>query len=497
MKYITTPIYYANGTPHAGHIYSTIIGDIIKKACILLDKEVFFVSGMDEHGQKVSEHCEKIGMMRQEYVNFLANEFFHCFESYDIKIDRWVRTTSTQHKKTVEYFWNLLKSKGYIYKGTYSGWYAVRDEAYYADSDLVDGKAPSGAPVVWMEEPCYYFKLSAFEDKLRAFFKNNPDFIYPNKRQNEALGFLNQGLRDLAISRPKKRVSWGIQVPDDEDHTVYVWIDALTNYLSAINYPNEDYKKYWPATHILGKDILKFHAIYWVAMLMAADIEPPKKLLVHGWWMNGEDKISKSLNNALDLEEMKKKYQKDGIRYFLAKAVNFGEDGEFSEANLKKVVYSDLANGLGNTFLRVIGLIESIKESVIPKKTETIENEVSQSIADLRKSMEEMIENPIYFSSYVQKIHESVNQVNAYMQKEKPWENRNDIKRDSQFYFLCDSLRKIAILSYPVIPNTAKAICDIFDVQTAMSDYDSNFNGSLGKKNQNKILFPKTTNEIK
>jgi len=275
----------------------------------LSGRQVFFLTGTDEHGQKVEQTAAKAGMKPREFVDQVSTNFYDLLDTLNISNDKFIRTTEDYHKKSVQHLWNVLAEKGYIYLGTYEGWYSVRDECFYVESELVDGKAPTGAEVEWVaKEQSYFFKLSAFQDKLLEYYEQNPDFIAPESRRNEVLSFVKGGLRDLSISRTSFK--WGVPVPGDDEHVMYVWIDALTNYISALGYPDEtsDFSKFWPASlHVVGKDILRFHAVYWPAMLMAADLPVPKRLFAHGWWTKDGQKISKSLGNVIDPVELVEK----------------------------------------------------------------------------------------------------------------------------------------------------------------------------------------------
>ena len=303
---ITTPIYYVNDKPHIGHAYTSTACDVIARFMRLKGREVCFVSGTDEHGQKVEQSAAKIGVEPQAFVDDVSKTFRDLLHVLNISNDVFIRTTEDRHKKAVQHLWQTLVEKDAIYLGSYEGWYSVRDECYYNESELVEGKAPTGSDVIWQEkEPTYFFRLSAFEDRLLEYYKNNPDFIAPESRKNEVVGFVSGGLRDLSISRTS--FNWGVPVPDDDDHIMYVWIDALANYISAIGYPHdqEQFQKFWPASlHIVGKDILRFHAVYWPALLMAADLPVPRRLFAHGWWTKDGEKISKSLGNVIDPLEL-------------------------------------------------------------------------------------------------------------------------------------------------------------------------------------------------
>jgi methionyl-tRNA synthetase len=315
---ITTPIYYVNDKPHIGHAYTSTACDVIARFMRLSGRDVFFLSGTDEHGEKVEQSAEKQNMDPQGFVDQVSVNFRELLELMNISNDKFIRTTSEDHKKSVQHFWNVMVEKGYIYMGTYSGWYSVRDECFYTESELIDGKAPTGAEVSWVaKEESYFFKLSQFEEKLLDLYERNPHFIAPESRKNEVVSFVKGGLRDLSISRTSFK--WGVPVPDDEDHVMYVWVDALTNYISALGYPDmgegSDFSKFWPASiHIVGKDILRFHAVYWPAMLMAAELPLPKRLFAHGWWTKDGQKISKSIGNVIDPVELVNKVRSFGFQ---------------------------------------------------------------------------------------------------------------------------------------------------------------------------------------
>ena len=328
--YITTPIYYVNDKPHIGHAYTTLACDVIARFKRLDGFKVYFLTGTDEHGQKVELAAKKNKTKPQDFVDKVSINFRDLLKCMHIENDDFIRTTEKRHLESCQKLWDLLIKKGHIYLGKYAGWYAIRDEAFFLESEIIDGKAPSGAPVEWVEEPSYFFNLSKWQDKLLEHYNNNENFISPSTRKNEVLSFVKGGLKDLSVSRTS--FSWGIKVPNDDDHIMYVWLDALTNYLSAIGYENENERfcDFWPANiHLVGKDIIRFHAVYWPAFLMAADLELPKKIFAHGWWTNEGQKISKSLGNVINPFEIVEKYGVDQVRYFLMREIPFGNDGDF------------------------------------------------------------------------------------------------------------------------------------------------------------------------
>ena len=335
--FITTPIYYVNDVPHIGHAYTTIACDIFSRFNKLKNEDTFFLTGTDEHGQKVEKAALAQNKDTQIFVDEMSKNFRELVPYLGCDNDDFIRTTDDKHKSAAQFLWNKLKNNNQIYLSNYEGWYSIRDEAFYQESELtkVDNGfvAPSGAPVEWVKEESYFFKLSEWEDKLIKFYEKNKDnAILPKSRYNEVISFIKGGLKDLSISRTTFK--WGIKVPEENNHVMYVWIDALCNYITALNYPdinNNTFKKFWPGTHIVGKDILRFHAVYWPAFLMAADLEPPKKIFAHGWWTNEGQKISKSLGNVINPYEIIDQYGLDQIRFFLFREVPFGNDGDFSK----------------------------------------------------------------------------------------------------------------------------------------------------------------------
>ena len=356
--YLTTPIYYVNDKPHIGHGYTSIATDVMARFKRLEGVKVKFLTGTDEHGQKIQQSAQKAGMTPKAFTDQVSQTFRDMSHKLNLSNDDFIRTTEDRHYKAVHHLWDDLMEKGYIYLDSYSGWYAIRDEAFYQETELVDGKAPTGAEVEWVSEPSYFFKLSSFQERLLEYYKNNPDFIMPASRKNEVVKFVEGGLKDLSVSRTS--FSWGIPVTKDPSHVMYVWFDALTNYLSALGYPNnqENLQTLWPTcTHVVGKDILRFHTVYWPAFLMAADLPLPKRIVAHGWWTNEGQKISKSLGNTIDPLQLVQDYGLDTVRYFLLREMSFGQDGDFSKSALISRNNSDLANAYGNLVQRIFSFI--------------------------------------------------------------------------------------------------------------------------------------------
>ncbi|MDR2666605.1 MAG: class I tRNA ligase family protein, partial [Holosporales bacterium] len=372
--YITTPIYYVNAKPHIGHAYTTIVCDVFVRFHRMLGYDVKFSTGTDEHGKKIEQSAKYAGVQALKFVDDVSGLFKDLLPIINISNDDFIRTTEIRHKRTVDHFWKTLKNNGYIYIGEYSGWYDIQNEAYFAEDELVDGKSPLGGSVQYMTEPCYFFKLSSFHDRLLKFYDENPNFVYPLQRMNEVTSFVKRGLQDLAISRTT--FNWGIRVPDDPEHIVYVWLDALTNYLTVNGYPdNEDQSndKYWKnVIHFVGKEIVRFHAVYWPAFLMAAGISLPKQIVVHGWWMSEGAKMSKSLGNVQDPVRYCELFGSDALRYFVLRELSFGNDGNFSLKGFINRYNSVLANSYGNLCSRVFSFIGKYCNGIVirPDSTE-------------------------------------------------------------------------------------------------------------------------------
>lgn len=462
---ITTPIYYVNDKPHIGHAYTSTACDVIARFMRLSGRDVFFLSGTDEHGQKVEQSAAKNGVDPQSFVDEGSVKFKDLLNLMDISNDAFIRTTNIDHKEAVQYLWNTLVENDQIYLGDYEGWYSVRDECFYTDLELVDGKAPTGAEVEWVaKEKSYFFKLSEFESRLLDFYEQNPDFIAPQGRRNEVVSFVKGGLRDLSISRTSFK--WGVPVPGDDEHVMYVWIDALTNYISALGYPkSEIFSKFWPASlHVVGKDILRFHAVYWPAMLMAAGLPLPKRLFAHGWWTNDGEKISKSLGNVIDPIELVEKYGVDQTRFFLMSEIGFGNDGDFSDDAFVRRVNSNLANELGNLCQRTLSMVFKNCGKAVPEKVGPLTEQDDALLASARGLRERAA---VYIASqaihkYVETMIEMVWEANKYIDDMAPWSlKKTDTARmDTVLYVILEVLRHVAILYQPLIPKSANKILD-------------------------------------
>lgn len=468
-RYITTPIYYLNGAPHLGHVYTTIAADVLARYWRLAGAKVKFLTGTDEHGQKVAQAAEAVGETPQAFTDRLSALFLEMTKKINSSHDVFLRTTESRHHIAAQALWKKLEDAGQIYEGTYAGWYAVRDEAYVDESEIQDGKAPSGAPVKWVEETSYFFRLSEWERPLLEYYEAHPDALAPLGRRNEVLSFIKGGLRDLSISRTK--FTWGVPVPGSSEHVMYVWVDALTNYITALGYPDidcDDFKTFWPESiHLLGKDILRFHAVYWPAFLMAAGLTPPKRLFAHGWLVHDGEKMSKSLGNVVDPFQLMETYGVDAVRYFLMREVVFGQDGSYSEAALVQRMNSDLANDLGNLVQRVLSFIYKNAEGKIPEVHELWEADremlakASHLHGVLRQDMEAQA-----LQAYCTHIWEVVGDANRYVDHQKPWSLRKssepkDLARmGTVLYVLCEVIRHVAVYVQPLMPNAASQLLD-------------------------------------
>lgn len=470
--YITTPIYYVNALPHIGHAYTTLACDVLARFNRLLGKEVFFLTGTDEHGQKIEKSAKKQEIPPKDFVDSLVTTFKELIKIMDCSPDDFIRTTERRHTSFVEKIWTKLLDSGQIYLAKYSGWYAVKDEAFYKENDLVDGKAPTGAEVEWIEEESYFFKLSAWQESLLQFYETNPDFILPESRKNEVISFVKRGLHDLSISRCS--FSWGIKVPHDEKHIIYVWLDALFNYLSALQdiSISEDSEKsincassstFWPCNiHIIGKDILIFHAVYWPAFLMALKISPPKAIFAHGWWLNEGQKISKSAGNILDPFMLVDEFGTDYVRYFLMREIPFGNDGSYSREALVQRVNSELANNIGNLSQRTFSFIWKNCDGLIEQRA--ITNEADHELlvhgyAALAKITKALDKQAIQQGLGI--IVEFASLANSYIDHQAPWalKKHQELERmRTVLYVLAESIRIIGILLQPFIPQSANKI---------------------------------------
>ena len=471
--YITTPIYYPSGKPHMGHAYSSIIADFFARFKLIDDYKVHFLTGTDEHGLKIQRSAEKAGKKPKEFCDQISQTFKDLSKTLNLSNTDFIRTTEDRHKKTVQHLWSLLEKNDDIYLSNYSGWYSVSDEAFYNEDEIeeINGKKiakSSKSNVEWIEEESYFFRLSKWQKPLLEFYENNPDFILPESRKNEVISFVKSGLKDLSVSR--KTFTWGIPVPSNDKHIIYVWLDALTNYLSALNYPDtndELFKKFWPASiHLIGKDILRFHAVYWPAFLLAAKIELPKKVYGHGWILSGEEKMSKSKGNILDPLKIIEEYGLDPLRYYLVKEVSFGNDGNISQDRLEDCINSDLANNYGNLCQRVTAFAMKNCDGKIPAKIDfqpddlKILNKFQENLDTIRSKINEQNIN-----FYIDFIVNSLFDANKYFNDQEPWKKKDNLIRlNTIVYTTLEIVRKISFLLYPIIPETSLKALKIFNL---------------------------------
>ena len=481
--YITTPIYYPSGKPHMGHAYSSIVTDIFARFKRLEDKNVFFLTGTDEHGLKIQREAKKNNKDVKLFCDEISHKFKELAKTLNLSNDDFIRTTEQRHHNSVKDIWNKLLASGDIYLSKYAGWYSISDEAYYSENEIIsvgDKKMSksSGSQVDWVEEESYFFKLSAWQDKLLQYYEEHPTFISPKSRNNEIVQFVKSGLNDLSVSRTSFK--WGIQVPNDKKHIVYVWLDALTNYISALNFPDITdplYKKFWPAdVHVIGKDILRFHAVYWPAFLMAAKIPLPRKIFAHGWILSDDKKMSKSLGNILDPLEIINRYGVDQLRYYLIKEVSLGNDGNVSMENLKNCINNDLANNFGNLCQRVFSFIEKNCEGRLPKP-EKLDKDDNKLLDNLIIKIPELVTdmNNQRLNDYVKKVVEFSFNANKYFNDLRPWSLKtNNVKRMNTILFtVVTQIKNISILLSPIIPISSDRILNIMNLQNTEKNLKS------------------------
>ena len=480
--YITTPIYYPSAKPHMGHAYSSIIADFFARFKKIDGFDVHFLTGTDEHGLKIQRAAEKNKVDPIIFCNNISKTFKDLSKTLNLSNTDFIRTTEERHKKSVQHLWSILEKNNDIYLSKYSGWYSISDEAFYNNDEIIENKdgqkisISSGSIVEWIEEESYFFKLSKWQDKLLEHYENNPDFIAPKSRKNEVISFVKSGLKDLSISR--KAFSWGIKVPNVDDHVIYVWLDALTNYISALNYPNNDnlFKKFWPASvHLIGKDILRFHAVYWPAFLMSAKISLPLKIYGHGWILSGEEKMSKSKGNILDPLDIIETYGLDPLRYYLIKEVSFGNDGNISQEKLESCINSDLANNYGNLCQRVTAFAEKNCFSKIPSqiKFNTDDKMVLNNFTNNLEKIRDEIDNQ-NINYYIDFIINSLFEANKYFNDQEPWKKKDDAERlNTIVYTSLEIIRKITFMLYPIIPESSIKALKIFNLKEEDINFES------------------------
>lgn len=465
--FVTTPIYYVTSGPHIGSLYSTLIADVAARYHALLGKNVFFLTGTDEHGQKVAQAAEKAGVDPKAFVDKVSDDYKKMWKLYDLNYTDFIRTTDERHKKAVYKWIETVEKKGDIYKAQYDGWYCVPDETFVTEQ-AVDGKAPlcptCGRETIQLTEENYFFRLSAYQDRLLKFYKDNPDFITPRERLNEVISFVESGLKDLSISRTT--VGWAIPFPKDPAHKVYVWADALMNYATAVGYGDDsktkEFNYWWPADlHIMAKEIVKFHAAYWPAFLMAADLPLPKRLLVHGWITVDGKKMSKSLGNVVDPVPLAATYGIEPIKYYLLRQLPISQDGDFSYAGLEQHINADLVGGLGNLLNRVVALAEKNDVHTIERQASWSQpsQELYNESCAMIKEYQEHIKD-YYFHLGLGRLWKFVNQTNAYFHAQEPWKltKSDPAKFVEVLSATCHSLRTIALILWPVMPQTMETL---------------------------------------
>jgi methionyl-tRNA synthetase len=479
--YITTAIAYPNGAPHIGHAYEAIATDAIARFMRLDGYDVYFLTGTDEHGQKMQQTAAKEGITPAQLVERNVPTFQAMVKKLDCSNDDFIRTTEERHRRSSAAIWERMEKAGDIYLSKYAGWYSVRDEAFYDESEttLTEGgqrMGPQGTPVEWVEEESYFFRLSAYQDKLLDLYKRQPDFVLPETRLNEVSSFVRGGLKDLSISRTT--FNWGIPVPGNPKHIMYVWVDALTNYITGVGFPDtesEKFKRYWPAAlHVIGKDIVRFHAVYWPAFLMSAGIALPKRIFSHGFFLSRGEKMSKSVGNVLDPFTLADTYGVDQVRYFALREVPFGQDGSYSHEAIVNRTNADLANDLGNLAQRSLSMIGKQLGGVLPKPGELTENDkamLASADAMIGNAREQM---------KTQQLHQVLGQVwtvvaeaNRYFAGEAPWAaaKTDPVRMGTILYVTAEVIRQVAILAQPFVPGSAKKLLDLLAVPDNERDF--------------------------
>jgi methionyl-tRNA synthetase len=478
--YITTAISYPNGAPHIGHAYEAMATDAIARFMRLDGQDVRFLTGTDEHGIKMLQTARREGIEPRELADRNTALFKEMADLLNLSIDDFIRTSEPRHKRACQAIWEAMKANGDIYLDTYSGWYAVRDEAFYAEgeTEVRDGVryGPQGSPVEWVEEESYFFRLSAYQDRLLALYAEQPDFIGPDERRNEILSFVKSGLRDLSISRTT--FDWGIKVPGDERHVMYVWVDALTNYITAIGYPDDEqglFTRYWPGIHIIGKDIVRFHTVYWPAFLMSAGLDVPKRVFAHGFLFNRGEKMSKSVGNVVGPRELVETYGLDPVRYFFLREVPFGQDGNYSHEAIVARMNADLANDLGNLAQRSLSMVAKNLDGVLPAP-----GPFSDTDFEILARADALL--PLCRAAMNgQRIHEALNAIwavvaeaNRYFAGEEPWAVRKtDPERfGTVLWTTAEVIRQVAILALPVMPESMERLLDLLAVPSYARTFD-------------------------
>jgi len=465
--YVTTPIYYVNDVPHIGHAYTTVACDALARYKRAAGYEVFFLTGTDEHGQKVEKAAAERGEKPIDLADRVVTRFQKLWETLEISHTRFVRTTEEDHRRSVAALFRRVQEKGDAYLGEYEDWYCTPCETFWPESQLMEGNCPDcNRPTERLKEPSYFFRMSRFQDALLQYIEAHPEFIQPVSRRNEIVSFVKEGLRDLSISRTS--FSWGIPVPGDPLHVIYVWFDALTNYITGVGYPEEggDFATFWPAdVHVIGKDILRFHAVYWPTFLLSAGLPLPKKVFAHGWWTVEGKKMSKSLGNVVDPGAMAEEYGVDAFRYFLLREVPFGLDGDFSREALVHRINSDLANDLGNLASRVLAMLDRYRGGVVPRVvsfgSDGPDEELPEKLAEVLEAVAQAMDE-LAFHKALTALWGFVGLVNRYVDTTAPWTLAKDPEQaarlDQVLYNACEALRAIGLLVFPFLPCTGREI---------------------------------------
>ena len=465
--YVTTPIYYVNDVPHIGHAYTTVACDALARYRRVAGQDVFFLTGTDEHGQKVEKAAAEQGEKPIDLADRVVTRFQNLWKALEISYDRFIRTTEPAHRRSVEEIFRRVQANGDVYLGEYEDWYCTPCETFWTENQLIEGNCPDcNRPTERLKEPSYFFRMSRYQDALLRHIEENPDFIQPVSRRNEIVSFVREGLRDLSISRTS--FSWGIPVPGDPKHVIYVWFDALTNYITGVGFPDDEetFSRYWPAdVHVIGKDILRFHAVYWPTFLMSAGLPLPKRVFAHGWWTVEGKKMSKSLGNVVDPGAIAEEYGVDAFRYFILREVPFGLDGDFSREALVHRINSDLANDLGNLVSRVLAMLGKYRKGVVPTVisvgSEGADETLRDTLADALGRVDEAMDG-LAFHRALAAIWELVGTVNKYVDTTAPWTLAKDPSRasrlDQVLYNACEALRAVGLLVFPFMPGTGREI---------------------------------------